>query len=347
MKNLLSLLIIFLNITTATAQSATEIFSITTPSEKISNSLYKKIKLVDVRPDPQNLGIVQLGAFNRKARVVTETPLADQLSGLLTALTDSTAQARELFLLLRQLSFAEVTGAMSERGYFQLRAILFAKKGEGFHKLAAIDTVVVIKAMDVTKGLLRQGTKSLTELLAANLTKEPADGLSYLSDEVVHFDQLEKKALPLYTADSLRNGIYKTFHAFTVLQPDEESFTVDFGKNGNSPVLRQANEKGKMEKVSSKDIYAFVHEGRAFIATDYGYYPLRKQAEDFYFTGKAKVAANNADVMMASLFFGVVGGLIASGGTSATFEMKVDHLSGGFIRIKEAKNTNNFNDAVY
>ena len=65
--------------------------------------------------------------------------------------------------------------------------------------------------MDVTKGLLRQGTKSLTGLLLANLTKEPVDGISYRSDEVIRFDQIEKNTLPLYTAGSLKNGIYKSF----------------------------------------------------------------------------------------------------------------------------------------
>jgi hypothetical protein len=329
------------------AQSATEKFSITPPAEKVSNSLYKTVRLVDVRPDPQNLGIVQLGAFNRKAKVVAETPLADQVSGLLAGLTDSTAQNGELFLLLRQMNFAEVTGAMSERGYFQLRAILFAKKGDGFQKLDAVDTVVVVKGLDVTKGLLRQGTKSLTGLLLANLTKEPVDGISYRSDEVIRFDQIEKNTLPLYTAGSLKNGIYKSFRSFTALQPDEESFTVDFGKDGNSPVVRQPNEKGRLHKISPKDMYAFVHEGRPFIATDYGFYPLRKEAEDFYFTGKAKVTASTNDVMMASLFFGVIGGLIASSGSNAAFDMKVDHLSGGFIRLKEVKSLKEINDPVY
>lgn len=39
---------------------------------------------------------------------------------------------------------------------------------------------------------------------------------------------------------------------------------------------------------------------------------------------------------MASLFFGVVGALIASD-ANATFEMKLDYLNGGFIPVKEVK----------
>jgi len=58
---------------------------------------------------------------------------------------------------------------------------------------------------------------------------------------------------------------------------------------------------------------------------------------DFCFTGKAKLAASSNDVMMASMFFGVIDSLIASSGTNAVFEIKTDHLSGGFVRVKEVK----------
>ncbi len=81
-------------------------------------------------------------------------------------------------------------------------------------------------------------------------------------------------------------------------------------------------------------MYAFVYKGQPFVATEYGYYPLQKINDDFYFTGKAKVTANTGDVIAASLFFGIIGGLIASN-SEATFEMKIDHLNGGFIRLKE------------
>ncbi|HEX8462580.1 MAG TPA: hypothetical protein VF623_14165, partial [Segetibacter sp.] len=75
--------------------------------------------------------------------------------------------------------------------------------------------------------------------------------------------------------------------------------------------------------------------GQAYIATDYGFYPLRKINSDYHFTGKAKVQANTGDVIAASLFFGILGGLIASSNSDATFDMKLDHINGGFIRLKE------------
>lgn len=347
MRNLLITVFAFFAALHTTAQTATENFAIALPTEKIPNSLYKTVRLVDVRSEPENLGIVQVGTFNRKARVVAETPLAGQLSNVMNALTDNTAQTGELFLLLRQFSFAEVIGAMSERGYFHFRAVLFAKRGEGFQKLDAVDTVMVIRAMDATKGLLRQGSKALTELLSANLTRAPVDGITYTSTEVIHFDEMEKRAWALYTAAELKNGIYKSFHSFASQLPDEEAFTVAFTKDNRPSALKIQNAKGKMEKLSPKEVYAFVHEGQPFIATEYGYYSLSKRENDFYFTGKAKVAANSSDVMMASMFFGVIGGLIASSPGSAVFEMKLDHLSGGFIWVKEIRQQQKNNDAVY
>src|SRR5882757_8542490 len=98
----------------AFSQKTTEDFKLSLPDQKISGSLYNKIKFIDSRYDTSNFGIVQLGAFNRKARVIPKTHLSQQLSDVLTALTDSTAADGELLLHVTQFNFAEVTGAMSE-----------------------------------------------------------------------------------------------------------------------------------------------------------------------------------------------------------------------------------------
>ena len=75
-------------------------------------------------------------------------------------------------------------------------------------------------------------------------------------------------------------------------------------------------------------------KGDLFIATEYGFYKLKKLGDDFYFTGKAKVTAKTGDVLAAGFFFGIFGTLLASS-ADATFEMKIDHNNGGFIRLRE------------
>src|SRR5687768_10485031 len=128
------------------AQGKTEDFQISLPEEKITGSLYNSIQLLDIRNDTASLGIIQKGAFNKRVTVVAKTPLAIQFVNVVNAFTDNTAKSGELLLLLRQFNFAEVTGAMSEKGYFQFRAILFAIENGKYNKLGAIDTVVLVKS---------------------------------------------------------------------------------------------------------------------------------------------------------------------------------------------------------
>src|SRR5262245_4098183 len=78
------------------AQNRTEDFMITLPEQKITGSLYKTISYLDSRYDTSHMGIVQLGAFNKKARVVPKTHFSVQLQQVLNALTDSTAKEGEL-----------------------------------------------------------------------------------------------------------------------------------------------------------------------------------------------------------------------------------------------------------
>jgi hypothetical protein len=315
------------------AQPATEDYTITLPETKVPNSLYKTIMFLDSRYDNSNMGIVQLGAFNRKAKVIPRTSLATQLNNVMNALTDETAIDRELVFQLRQFSFAEITGAMSERGYCYLRASLYAKTGElSYQKINSIDTVILIKAMDVTRALFRNGSKVVTGFIAAGLLEKGDGDESYSFTDIVNIDSLEKRKIKLYNVPGYADGLYLNYESFMKQEPDKKA-EVEMRKEKISSV-KAIDEQGKSEKVKSKDIYAVVTGGKIFIATDYGYYPLRKENDDFYFTGKAKVTAKSGDVIAASLFFGVIGGLIASN-AEATFLMKIDHLNGGFIRIRE------------
>jgi hypothetical protein len=281
------------------------------------------------------MGIVQLGAFNTKARVISRRSLPDQLTDVIHALIDSSAGNGELLFQLRQLSFAEVTAAMSEKGYFHLRAVLYERKDTRYAKIRAIDTVVLIKAMDVTKGLFRKGSQTLNDFIAGNLTAAPADSVVLSYEDVVQIDSVEKSNLAVYNVHEYTDGLYKTFASFSRQVPDTKEMETSFDKEAKLSWVKIKNGDGKPEKIKSKNVYAIIYQGKPYIATDFGYYLLEKIENDFYFTGKAKVAASQTDVLMASMFFGIIGGLLASSPGDALFEMKIDQVSGGFIRLKE------------
>jgi hypothetical protein len=317
------------------AQAKTEAYQISLPVSRISGSFYNNIHLMDIRDDSVSLGIVQKGAFNKRATVVAETPLATQFSNVLNALADNTAKEGELLLLLRQLSFAEITKAMSELGYCHFRAVLFAKVGEGYSKLETIDTVVVIKAMDVTKKMFRLGSEAVTDFISRNLTKEPSGDIVLSLEQLPQIDSFEKTKIPLYTTVTYTDGLYYTYQSFASQQPDETGVSIVFDKKGRVQKINYINKKGQKWDIENRFIYAFVYEGKLYISGEFTCYPLEKRGDDFYFTGKAN-DAKSGDIMAAQFFFGIMGSLMASSATSI-FEMKIDHITGGFIRVKEVE----------
>ena len=78
-------------------------------------------------------------------------------------------------------------------------------------------------------------------------------------------------------------------------------------------------------------IYAFVKDGQPYIATHYGYYPLLKTGNEFYFTGKVDAASKGEAVATANMFFGLIGYAVAAMGNTEVVSMKLDHQTGAFV----------------
>lgn len=334
LKSIIKSLSIFLFLSSY-AQAQTEAFKISLPYNKKANSLYSSIRLLDARSDTTDFGIAQKGAFNKRVKIIAEPPLSLQLNDVVNALIDNTAQNRELLLVLRQCSFAEVTGGMSERGYFHFRAILFTLENGLYKMVASIDTVAQVKSMGVTKKLFRTGSDAVSYFIESNLVKEAHDELTLSFGQLRSIDDIEKNKLPLFVNSTYTDGIYYNFKSFVNQQPNETGVSSSFDKKGRVLRISYTDRKGKPRDIENRFIYAFVYEGKPYISGDFTCYPLEKRDNDFYFTGKA-LDAKSSDVAMASAFFGIMGGLMASSATSV-FEMKIDHLSGGFIRIKEVE----------
>jgi hypothetical protein len=308
-------------------------FILECPLSPSETSLYNEIEIIDSRYDTTQLGIVQLGMFNRKARLLAKKPLDIQIKNAFKSILPSTPNAGKLIFVLRQYNFAEVTGAMNEKGYVILRGSLFCKKEKGYQLLSSIDTVYVIRNFDVTKAMLSEGSFYLVSLIWRNLNEIPKSGQLLSYQDLFSLDSLEKTKLPLYKNESLKEGAYFNYESFKNQVPDK-NVIVEYSSKGEIRGVSYINESGDQKKLKKNEIYALVDKGKITIVTDYGHYPMEKKGNDFYFIGRDKVNANSGDVIVASMFFGILGGLIASE-NSALFEMKLDHINGGFIRLKE------------
>ena len=331
-RSLLCCLAILLLYTSLYAQHVKE-FEIPLSEVKFQNSKYNNIRLIDLRTDTTSYGAVQTGAFNRYAKVIVKQPLSAQLSLWFNSAIDNTAHKGSLLLLLRQFSFAEITGAVSEKGYCYLRAGLYKENAQKFEYITSIDTMLTLKSsIDVTKALLKTGAETLEGFISRNLLSEPS-GAIYTYNDILNLDSLEKSKIKVYNTSVYTDGLYLTYKSFMDQKPDKQ-LKVN-GYDLNMAEIKAIDDNNKTQRVKKQNVYAIVFHGEPFIATKFEYYPLKRVNNDFFFTGKANSTANTGDVIVASAFLGIIGGLMASDGAVSTYDMKIDHVNGAFIKLKE------------
>lgn len=313
-------------------------FKIILPERKIQNSLYNSIRIIDARPDTTFVGIVQRSFFNIWVRLVVKEPIKEQLQLVFQALTDSTTKGEELVLVMRQLGLVEFTAGLSgQKGYCYMRANLFAGNNGTYKKLSDFDSVVTVKSSyDVTKDLLKTGSEVITGFLAGSLLNKPSETENFTLNDIYKIDSFEKRTLAAYNTGVYKDGVYRTFQSFVDQTPDGQ-ITAKVKKNEIWDIFT-LNKKGKKEKVWQKDTYAVIYNGVPYISTEFDYYPLIKKDGDFYFTGKARAIVFSADAIVTSvLFLTLLGGFLMPYYGEATFDMKIDHLNGGFIRLRQVK----------
>jgi len=332
-RSFLLSLVIIISIGTF-SQERTQDFTLFIPTQKVQNSLYNSIHFIDSRQDSSAMGIVQNGVFNKKVRVVTRIPLAEQFRILLDSLKDASAKEGELVFQLRHFSFVEITGAFNEKGYCYLKAELYAKKGGRYLKLNSLDSVVYVKSGEVTKKLMKNTRELIFDFISKSLLVEPAEGVYYSYSDIMNIDRIEKRKLKLYTTSEYTDGLYLSYESFKNQLPDMEAIVIMNDKKVRA--VNIINNKGKTEKVDTKSVYAVVHNGQLHIATQYGFYQLRKVKDDFLFYGKGKVTAEAIDVISAQFYHGLIGSMLAADKVSI-LEMKIDHVNGGFIRLRDMR----------
>lgn len=327
-----SILLIFCG--NANAQAVHQFFFMY-PLQKVSNSLYNKVSLIDLRHDTTSLGKMEKGVSGNNTVVTTPLPISVQLRNILTASTDKTSKAGELLLQLRHFSFSELPVG-DEKAYFHIQALLYAKQSDGYHKLDGIDSIMVVKNKNAATSILDTSGNTLINFIVSNLKKEPANTKPVTYNDVLKADSAEKAQLKLYSNTTLNDGVYFSYEEFRDQTPSA-TIVVDGGEVKKNTV-KFINGLGQAKKINPETTYAFVYKGVPYIVNPYDFYVLNKVNNDFVFTGKILLKPRSAALDAVGYQFGLVGGLIMAGvNTEKTIiaEIKINHLNGEFIRIKE------------
>lgn len=315
------------------AQDKVVDYNLIAPAEKIQTSPYQKITLLDSRINTETLGIIQTGAFNTKAKLIPKIPLSEQLQNILVGMSN-TRENGELLLQIRKLVHAEITKVTSEHGFFDFKANLYRKDGDVYYKIAEIDTNHFTKGMDVTKKLMRNSSEIITNFIKDNLNHKPIDTLKFSAAQIKDYYTNERERLKLYNADKLIDGAYKDYNQLKGLTP---YISEVYLKDDNlSKGFYATDQNGKEVKLKLKDAYAIVYKGTPYILTDYGQYPLTKENNEYFFTGKIKIQPSASAMTNSAIMFGLVGALITSSGSASDEnKYKIDYSDGSFIQMEK------------
>lgn len=298
---------------------------------KVPNSLYKSIGFLDCRDDTTYIGTVSVGLLRHEAKLKLRMPFQPQLQVLMDSLTDGSAGNGELLFQLRDFNFVEESATR----YCYLRAGLYVKMQDRYQRLSILDTVLTVTSSDVTGMVQNMGSRIITDFLAYELSRGPVDSAAYPMQEVLQYDSIEKSRIPLFTTTRYVDGIYDHYYSFSRQQPDQQG-QIKADKKGVITRVEAQDSTGKLVKLKSKNLYALVYDGKPFIATEYGYYPLEKlHNNSLFFTGKVKVAASEGDKNSAQVAFGLIGRAMASGGYEASYDMTIDPVTGVLVHLRK------------
>jgi hypothetical protein len=314
----------------------TRVFEIVPPAFKVHNSLYRTIEFIDSREDSALIGVVDVGLLkNRAANLILKTPILPQLQRMVDSMTDLNGQDGALLFQLRDFNFVEETGTR----YCYLKAALYAKTDTRYRKLSDLDTVMIIPVADVTKALQLIANRILADFMAKGLILQPTDSSSWSISDIQNMDSIEKHRLPVYNTANYSDGVYLSYTAFKNQLPDRQAM-IETKKDGHIASVSILDPQARKIKLKPREVYAVIFKSIPYIATAYGFYPLQKAGDNFFFTADVPIVPSYRDVSaetFATRRISVT--FVDARPIPETFDMTIDDYNGAFIHLRRIVKT--------
>jgi hypothetical protein len=340
-KLVLSLVTIWLSGLYTSAQDLapvglTRVFEIIPPAFKVHNSLYRTIEFIDSREDSALIGVVDVGLLkNRAANLILKTPLLPQLQRMVDSMTDLNGQDGALLFQLRVFNFVEETGTR----YCYLKAALYARTDTRYRKLSDLDTVMIIPVPDITKAIQLIANRILADFMAKGLILRPGDSSSWSISDIQNMDSIEKHRLPVYNTAKYTDGVYLSYTAFKNQLPDRQGM-IETKKDGHIASVSILDPQARKIKLKPGEVYAVIFKGMPHIATAYGFYPLQKARDNFFFTADVPIVPSYRDVTAETFAMRNISfTFVDDRPIHETFDMIIDHYNGDFIHLRRIVKT--------
>jgi hypothetical protein len=325
MNRALNIFLLLLSSTSLFSQDLSSVFQLTAPPRKPVRSLYRTIIFFDSRQDTA-IGTWLTGPDNKPAKLVLTNSVQPQLANVLNAYTDAGSGNGAILFQLKRFSFAEP----ARTRYCYLRATIYTLKDAGYVRLASLDTTLVITfAAELPSVLAQEGNQVIDDFIAKTILLPGTDTVVYSYNDLVHIDSVEKRRIPVYNTNNYTEGLYGTYNAFMNQRPDVRGEVKE--KSDGKLSVRVLDPKWEDPK-GLVHIFAVVYKGVPYVVTHYGDYPLQKQNDDFYFTGKLRVTPATDGKAGVDVSSGLMG--IVPTADKADYRVLLDHTNGEFIHLQ-------------
>lgn len=303
------------------------------PETLIDNSQYNRFIVIDNREDTTQVGFTLTGAFNRLALLVPEVDIKQQIHDFFSsAINPDNASNGELVILIRNWQFSESSGNTSEKGFFNLRLSFFAKKGDKYFLLTTFTRRISISKIEVSKAI-RKSAKAQLVIGAKTALKSVAEiGIPYNYSQLRKIEEYEKDEVSVLNVPEFTDGLYLNYNSFTAQKPE---WKVKCNLEGDKiSKVQFQNKEGNWLRWNGESEYAVVYNGKAFIHTKTGYYPIKRVNRKLQFVGLMPKMGNAANISFG-IVFGLVG-MMLTPSAKEWYLVEIDHIDGGFNYIRYA-----------
>lgn len=274
-----------------------------------------KIWVVDSRADKKNLGVVQVGAYNKKFPVLNDAPLDSIMQKLIGSKIQDELTGKSILLNIRLFNFAETTKSMKEYGYVRFRAELYQTFPEYFTELGTIDTLITISFIDVTNKMMKESFKVIENWVRTSMNIAPDTTKKISLTTIKKRDEIEKKEMPLYRGKPLINGIYQTYEELVNVEPGITKVEISYNAESKK-MLAKMPESNQIKFLTSKQGYAVAYNNALFILTPEGV--SQAYPKDGFIHFKAKYNRDYSKEIDNTLI-----------------TYKIDHLNGAWLPVSE------------
>lgn len=140
-----------------------------------------------------------------------------------------------------------------------------------------------------------------------------------------------KDSMYVYNTEIYTDGAYLNYQSFCKQIPDSNIQIKGDSVSKNTVKTLRIN--GKFRKTRPGELYAIVYNGKPYIATQFGFFPMQKKNNTFTFVGMINTATTTG-IIIAGAALGALGSVIAAN-ESAVYEVEIERATGKYIRVKK------------